>query len=749
MVLLVTVSVLANEEADSAPLLDGFSAEEAAKLRKSGETFHFQAEVNRMMKLIINSLYKNKEIFLRELISNASDALDKIRFISLTNKAALDSGSELKIEIRADKDKKLLHITDTGIGMTKDDLIKNLGTIAKSGTSEFLQAIEEGADIGQIGQFGVGFYSVFLVADRVTVTSKHNNDDQYIWESTAESDFTIIKDPRGNTLGRGTQITLHMKEDADSYLQENTLRDLVKKYSEFINFPIYLWVSRTETVEVPDEESEETEQSEESTGEEVEDAEEETSEEKPKKTKSVQQTTEKFERVNENKPIWTRKVEDVSEEEYNEFYKLFTKETQNPMAHSHFKAEGEVEFRSILYIPARAPANLFVASEENISNIKLFVKRVFITDEVPDLLPRYLKFLRGLVDSDDLPLNVSRETLQQHKLLRLIRKKLTRKAFELFKKLAEDEEKYETFLKEYGTALKLGIVEDQSNRKRIAELVRFTSSTDGKLVSLANYVKNMKKGQDHIFFLAGASLEEIQNSPFLERLNARGYEVLLMPDPIDEYMVQSLSEYEGFRFQNIAKEGLKFGDEDTEEANRLENFVTQFKPLTDWFSEVLKDSIEKATISNRLTTSPVALVSSQFGVSGNMERIMRAQTYNNNNDPMASYYLTQKKILEINPKHPVITSLLEHIVDDKIDENTVELAHVLFDTAVLRSGYSIKDQTSFATRIEKIIRQNLGVDLDATPEVDEKPAPEREAEEATEDDGDEETTNAHHERDEL
>merc|ERR1712038_1555555 len=421
--------------------LDGLSVAEMKQLREKSEKHAFQAEVNRMMKLIINSLYKNKEIFLRELISNASDALDKIRLLSLTDKAVLDSTPDMSIKIKCDKDNHILSITDTGIGMTKKDLITNLGTIAKSGTADFMGKLQGASDAQQmndlIGQFGVGFYSSFLVADKVIVTTKHNDDKQYIWESDSAS-YSIAEDPRGDTLGRGTQISLFLKEEAYDYLEQDTVKTLVKKYSQFINFNIFMWSSTTETVEEPieDEEAEKSDEDEKTDEDEDAAVEEEKDEDKPK-TKKVEKTTWDWVLVNESKPIWTRKPDDIEQADYNEFYKSITKDTNGPLTHTHFIAEGEVTFKSLMFIPVQQPSESFNKYGSHDEQIKLYVRRVFITDDFADMMPNYLSFVRGVVDSDDLPLNVSRETLQQHKLLKVIKKKLVRKTLDMIKKIEE------------------------------------------------------------------------------------------------------------------------------------------------------------------------------------------------------------------------------------------------------------------------------------------------------------------------
>ncbi|XP_066524079.1 endoplasmin [Hoplias malabaricus] len=728
--------------------LDGLNAAQFKEIREKSEKHVFQAEVNRMMKLIINSLYKNKEIFLRELISNASDALDKIRLLSLTNEDALAGNEELTVKIKADKEKNMLHITDTGIGMTKEELVKNLGTIAKSGTSEFLNKMTEMQSEGQstselIGQFGVGFYSAFLVADRVIVTSKHNNDTQQIWESDS-NEFSVIEDPRGNTLGRGTTITLVLKEEASDYLELETIKNLVRKYSQFINFPIYVWSSKTETVEEPIDEEEAKPEAEKDTTEDEAEVEEEEEKDKPQ-TKKVEKTVWDWELMNDIKPIWQRLAKEVEEDEYKAFYKSFSRDSEEPLSHIHFTAEGEVTFKSILFVPSSAPRGLFdeYGSKKN-DFIKLFVRRVFITDDFHDMMPKYLNFIKGVVDSDDLPLNVSRETLQQHKLLKVIRKKLVRKTLDMIKKIAE-EQYNDKFWKEFGTNIKLGVIEDHSNRTRLAKLLRFqTSHSESSLSSLEQYVERMKEKQDKIYFMAGTNRKEAESSPFVENLLKRGYEVIYLTEPVDEYCIQALPEFDGKRFQNVAKEGVKF-DESEKAKEKREALEKEFEPLTTWMKEnALKDKIEKAVLSQRLTKSPCALVASQYGWSGNMERIMKAQAYQTGKDISTNYYASQKKTLEINPKHPLIKEMLKRVKDNAEDQTASDLAVVLFETATLRSGYQLADTKAYGDRIERMLRLSMNVDLDEQPEEEPEEA-EDEVVQADEEDGEMETT----EKDEL
>ncbi|XP_056138651.1 endoplasmin-like [Lampris incognitus] len=733
--------------------LDGLNTAQIKEIREKSEKHVFQAEVNRMMKLIINSLYKNKEIFLRELISNASDALDKIRLLSLTNDDALAANEELTIKIKSDKEKNMLHITDTGIGMTKEDLVKNLGTIAKSGTSEFLNKMTEMQAEDQstselIGQFGVGFYSSFLVADKIIVTSKHNNGTQHIWESDS-SEFSVIEDPRGNTLGRGTTITLVLKEEASDYLELETIKNLVRKYSQFINFPIYVWASKTETVEPIEDAEEEAEKD--TTEDEAEVEEEEEDKDKPK-TKKVEKTVWDWELMNDIKPIWQRPAKEVEEDEYKAFYKTFSKDTDEPLSHIHFTAEGEVTFKSILFVPAAAPRGLFdeYGSKKN-DFIKLFVRRVFITDDFNDMMPKYLNFVKGVVDSDDLPLNVSRETLQQHKLLKVIRKKLVRKTLDMIKKIAE-EQYNDKFWKEFGTNIKLGVIEDHSNRTRLAKLLRFhTSNSETAVTSLEQYVERMKEKQDKIYFMAGPSRKEAETSPFVERLLKKGYEVIYLTEPVDEYCIQALPEFDGKRFQNVAKEGIKF-DESEKAKEKRESLEKEYEPLTTWLKDkALKDKVEKAILSQRLTNSPCALVASQYGWSGNMERIMKAQAYQTGKDISTNYYASQKKTLEINPKHPLIKQLLKRVNDNADDQTASDLAVVLFETATLRSGYQLVDTKAYGERIERMLRLSMNVDLEEQIEEEPEEEPEEPAEEEVDDEeiSDEDEETATTDKDEL
>lgn len=690
------------------------------------------------MSLIINSLYKSREIFLRELISNASDALDKIRFMALTDPSALATQEDLTISIAADPETNSLIITDTGIGMTREQLMKNLGTIAKSGTSEFLEKLESAkGDVTQIGQFGVGFYSVFLVADKVTVASKSNDDpDQHVWMSEAVDDFVIAKDPRGNTLGRGTQITIHLKDGALEFLNQDTLKGLVAKYSEFINFPILVWSSRNETVTKAAPASGKQDNADDDDL--LEESLDKDDSESPKEEEQETRTVYSWDRVNTLKPIWMRNAKDVSDEDYVDFYRSFTKNPSGEaLTWSHYRGEGDVEFRSLIYVPSAADPNFFQNLAEKVHNVKLFVKRVFITDEF-DLFPKWLSFLKGVVDADDLPLNVSRETLQKHKSLRTISKHLVKKSLDMFAQLAkQDEEKYTTFIKQFGSALKYGAIESNTHRKKVASLLRFASSYDptGPTVSLDGYITRMKANQKSMYYLSGMSISEVENSPFLEQLLARGYEVLYMVDPIDEMLVQNMPGYNGKMFVNIAKGVLSFGD-DEEVDPQDTDATTKYQPLFEWLKTTLSQHVDKVISSKRLTKSPMAIIANDFGLTGHMERLMAAQggESKSQQDMMLNMMKMQKKTLEINPAHPIIKTLLERVESYDVDGDMTDLVTVLYETTSIRSGYPLADITGFTKRVETIIRRGVGVSLEEEVEVDVKEAAEKTKEEQDKDD---------------
>lgn len=677
-----------------------------------GEKYEYQAEVSRLMDLIVNSLYSNKEVFLRELISNASDALDKLRFLSVTDSELLKDAAELDIRIQTDKDNGIITITDSGIGMTRQELIDCLGTIAQSGTAKFLQALKDskdaGADNNLIGQFGVGFYSAFLVADRVVVSTKSpRSDKQYVWEGEANaSSYTIREDTDPeNHIPRGTRLTLYLKRDDKGFAHPERIQKLLKNYSQFVSFPIYTWQEKgyTKEVEVDEDPAEAKKDEQDDTT------------EKKKKTKTVVEKYWDWELSNETQPIWLRNPKEVSTEDYNEFYKKTFNEYLEPLASSHFTTEGEVEFRSILYVPAIASTGKDDIVNPKTKNIRLYVKRVFISDDFDgELFPRYLSFVKGVVDSNDLPLNVSREILQESRIVRIMRKRLVRKAFDMILgiSMSENREDYEKFWDNFGKHLKLGCIEDRENHKRIAPLLRFFSSqSEEEMISLDEYVENMKPEQKDIYYIASDSITSARSTPFLERLLEKDLEVLFLVDPIDEIAIQNLKSYKEKNFVDITKEDLDLGDKNEEKEKIMKQ---EFGQTCDWIKKRLGDKVASVQISNRLSSSPCVLVSGKFGWSANMERLMKSQTVG---DMSSLEFMRGRRVFEINPEHGIIKNLTAACRSNQDDEDALRAVDLLYDAALVSSGYTPEDPAQLGGKIYEMMGMALSGKWSPPPEV--------------------------------
>eukprot|EP00178_Gracilaria_changii_P021132 TRINITY_DN62974_c0_g1_i1.p1 TRINITY_DN62974_c0_g1~~TRINITY_DN62974_c0_g1_i1.p1 ORF type:complete len:800 (-),score=148.47 TRINITY_DN62974_c0_g1_i1:537-2936(-) len=687
----------------------------------ASETFEFQAEVSRVMNLIINSLYSNKEVFLRELVSNASDACDKKRFLSLSTGSGAGTP---EIYVKADKDAGTVTIEDCGVGMTRQELINNLGSIATSGTSKFLEALGENGstDVSLIGQFGVGFYSAYLVSDKVTVVSKSSTDPnakQYRWESSASNSFTVSEDDSEPLKGgSGTRIILHIKEGCKEFLENFKLVELMKRYSEFIQFPVFGWESRTEFDEVPD-------------GDEKDD-------DGKQKMKRVPRTVEDWTQVNKVKPLWMRKPKEVKDSEYEEFYKTIGRDFNKPLAYTHFAVEGDVEFRALLFCPQTLPPefrqNMF---PDEGRQLRLYVKRVFISDNFEDILPRWLCFLKGVIDSEDLPLNVSREILQKSRVLRIISKRLVRKAMDMFKSIKKrDNDDYEKFWVQFGRYVKAGIIEERDHFKELSKLALWASTNSmDKLTDLGSYVSRMKENQKVIYYITAESRAAGESAPAMERLRKLGYEVLFLLEPVDEIAIQNIGSFEAkrkeddkedasFKFVDVSKEDLNLEELKSDEEKEADKVLAEdYKAVCEYMTTLLSDKVGKVQTSDRLTESVSTITQSSFGISPTMERYMREVGASSPTDPGMASFMAKARTLDINPRHPIVKDIktqLEGVAGD--DKQLKQTCMLVYELALLTAGFPLDDINKFAKRVSSLVSPSI-----EAPEVvippKEEPAP--------------------------
>jgi molecular chaperone HtpG len=624
------------------------------------ETLGFQTEVKQLLNLMIHSLYSNKEIFLRELVSNAADAADKLRFEALSDDALYEDDGELKIRVAFDKDARTITITDNGIGMNREEVIENIGTIARSGTRKFFESLtgDQTKDSQLIGQFGVGFYSSFIIADKVTLRTRRAGlgaEHGVQWESGGEGDFTIETIEKAE---RGTEITLHLREGEDEFLNGWRLRNIIRKYSDHINLPILMAKEP-----VPNEEGE------------------------------IDAADQGDETVNKATALWTLSKNDISDEDYKEFYKQIAHDFQDPLRWSHNKVEGNIEYTSLLYIPSKAPFDLW--DRDRMHGIKLYVKRVFIMEDSDQLMPRYLRFIRGVIDTNDLPLNVSREILQSSKTIDTIRAASVKKVLSELSKMAKNEpEQYAEFWEEFGQVIKEGPGEDFANKETLAKLLRFASTESGtadQTVSLEDYVSRMKDKQDKIYYITAESYAAAKNSPHLEVFRKKGIEVLLLTDRVDEWLVNSLTDFDGKHLQSVAKGDLDLGElEDEAEKKAHEETDKNFEDLVERVKKELEDKVKDVRLTHRLTDSPACLVADVYDMSANLERMLKAA----GQDVAGS-----KPILELNPEHPMVAKLK----DEKDDGRFVDWTSILFDQALLAEGGQLDDPASYVKRINELL----------------------------------------------
>ena len=735
----------------------------------------FQAEITQLMDIIVNNFYSNKDVFLRELISNASDAIDKAKFTRISQDINT-STDDHHIRISTNKEDNIITIEDTGIGMSRDDLINNLGTIAKSGTKHFFDNTDKSKpqnNVDLIGQFGMGFYSAYLVADRVKVITKKRDTEAYIWESDAKNAFSLSK--FNESISEGTRIELHLKEDMKEYLDNENLKNIVMKHSQFINHPIQLYTEKTREVPVSEPvvsepvesepvesepvesesvvsepvvsepvvsepvvsdpvvpepvvpepvvsepvvsepvvsepvvsepvECDDTTDQPKGKVEEVDEEEndqpkgkvEEVDDEEDETPKTETETYYEWDKINKEEPIWIKNKADVSEDEYKSFYKTISDDFEDALSHNHFSIEGQVNVKGLLFIPKRKPFDMF-QNKTNKCKIKLYVKRVLITDDMSDIIPEWLHFVNGVVDCEDLPLNVSREMLQKTKTMNIIKKTIIKKCIELIQNISENEDNYKILYENFSKNIKLGVHEDTNNRNKLISLLRYPTNLSQTGINLDKYIEDIDDSRKEIYYIIGENLQSVISSPFLEKLNKNKKAVLLMTDPLDEYVMQTVKDYNGYSLASITKESLKL--EEVEDNN--------YDLLCKKMKELLGERVEKVKLGSRIIDSPSCLVTTDFGWTANMERIMNAQTLGDNS---ASSYMKSKKIMEINKDHKVIKELNKKISSDENDPLIKSLTEILYDVSCMRSGFNIENSSGFSDRLIRMIE--LGLNLD-------------------------------------
>lgn len=739
-------------------IVHNFTIDQIESMQKNTESHEYQADTNKVMGILIDNLYQNKDIFLRELISNANDALDKIRFQMIRDPTTTENGpKELEILIDVNEEQKTLSITDTGIGMTKEELIENLGRIAKSGTSEFQKMLQSG-DTNLIGQFGVGFYSAFLVADKVTVISKSNNSTkQYIWISDATSRFSVVEDPRGVTLGRGTSIILHLKDNCYNYVDRDRLVSIIKHYSMFVDFPVKIWhfkdvyVTESKNEDAADtdkigkeifndDDKDVIEEGSEDGKEESEESDEQATKSKKKSKKEEEEDNEDYEvvkkriwqwvQINDKKPIWLRDPTEVSESDYDEFFMIFYKEPKPPLLHSHFNAEGRVVFNALFFIPS-VPPPAEKTFEQTTRNIRLYVKRILVADEWNDeILPTYLHFVKGVIDSNDLTLNVDRDRLIKLNSLKLIKRRVTTKILSVLRNMfLNDPIKYAEFYSKFSGNIKFGIVDDPVNKQMLSKLLMFyTSYSPRKLTTLDDYVARMKKGQEKIYWIGAPTIDEAIMSPYMEDLLDQGYEVLFAIEPIDVHCFEQMDEFDGIPLSNPEKKDPSQTDEKVQDVSGFNISQRNFNRYVRWFKRVIGDKIDNVILSRRLHTTPAICISTSYGYTASHERLLRAQTVHDSK--LDENLIMNHKILELNFDHPTIKDLLDRIKKNHKDPAVIEDARLIFDNALLAGGFQLTDSLNFTKRVFRMIGKSYDIDKEVadfeeenkvfTPEVEDE-----------------------------